>query len=137
MAHGDAVASQSHWPRRTIPSFSDERLLEVLESVSLKLIDDLDFGLIVMDRSGEVIAYNADESRRSGLARHRVLGRSFFEDVGPCTNNYLVAERYRESDELDEQLDYVFTFRIARTPVRLRLLARAGSPRQYLAVRSR
>jgi hypothetical protein len=66
-----------------------------------------------------------------------VTGRNFFADIGPCTNNFLVAQRYADSDELDEQLDYVFTFRMAPTPVRLRLLARAGSLRQYLAVRFR
>jgi len=44
-------------------------------------------------------------------------------DVGPCTNNYLVAQRFLDCDELDEQLDYVFTFRMAPTPVRLRMLA--------------
>jgi hypothetical protein len=31
----------------------------------------------------------------------------------------------------------VFTYRMAPTPVRLRLLARQGSPRQYLAVQLR
>ena len=70
----------------------------------------------------------------SGLTPARVIGRNFFTDVGPCTNNYLVAQRYADSDDLDEQLDYVFTFRMAPTPVRLRLLARKGSERQYLAV---
>jgi hypothetical protein len=63
-----------------------------------------------------------------------VTGRNFFVDIGPCTNNYLVARRYADGGELDEQLDYVFTFRMAPIPVRLRLLAREGSPRQYLAV---
>jgi photoactive yellow protein len=90
-----------------------------------------------MDRSGDVIGYNALESRRAGIPAERVMGRNFFLDVGPCTNNYLVAQRYQDSEELDEQLDYVFTFRMAPAPVRLRLMARAGSTRQYLAVRSR
>jgi photoactive yellow protein len=119
------------------PAFGDADLLAELEAVTLQLIEHLGFGLIVMDRSGEVIAYNAHEARRAGLDRHRVLGRNFFTDVGPCTNNYLVAERFHESENLDEELDYVFTFRMAPTPVRLRLMARAGSGRQYLAVRDR
>jgi hypothetical protein len=80
-------------------------LLDALEVNPLDRIDEIGFGLIVMNRSGEVIGYNAFESERSGL--------------------------------LAEQLDYVFTFRMAPTPVRLRLLARAGSLRQYLAVRFR
>jgi len=90
-----------------------------------------------MNRSGEVTGYNAAESKLSGLAVERVLGRNFFMEVGPCTNNYLVTDRFVDCGELDEQLDYVFTFRMAPLRVRLRMLARAGSPRQYLAVRSR
>jgi photoactive yellow protein len=118
-------------------AFDEPGLLDALEEIPLDGIDEIGFGLIVMNRSGEVTGYNAFESKRSGLRVERVLGRNFFADVGPCTNNYLVAQRFSDCAELDEQLDYVFTFRMAPTPVRLRLLARAGSPRQYLAVRFR
>jgi photoactive yellow protein len=121
----------------TLLEFGQPGLADALEAIPLAGIDELGFGLIVMNRSGEVIGYNAFESKRSGLLPGRVMGRNFFAEVGPCTNNYLVAQRFADDDELDEQLDYVFTFRMAPTPVRLRLLARAGSPRQYLAVRFR
>ena len=119
------------------PRFEDADLLAVLDSLPLDRIDALGFGLIVMDRQGEVIGYNTFESQRAGIARERVLGRNFFVDVGPCTNNYLVAERYLDQDTLDEELDYVFTFRMKPTPVRLRLMAAPGAARQYLAVRPR
>ena len=118
-------------------AFGEPGLLDALEMTPLDVIDEIEFGLIAMDRSGEVVGYNAFESSRSGLLTERVVGRNFFADVGPCTNNYLVAQRFADCDDLDEQLDYVFTFRMAPTPVRLRLLARAGSLRQYLAVRFR
>jgi photoactive yellow protein len=117
--------------------FDDPDLLSALESVPLAEIDAIGFGLIVMDRDGTVLGYNQRESRLSGLPPAGVAGRNFFTDVGPCTNNYLVAQRYADSDELDEPLDYVFPFRMAPTPVRLRLLARKGSQRQYLAVQPR
>jgi photoactive yellow protein len=114
--------------------FADPGLLDALESAPLDCIEDFDFGLIVMDRDGRVLGYNQAESKLSGLPAGEVIGRNFFVQIGPCTNNYLIAERYRDSEELDEQLDYVFTYRMAPTPVRLRLLARRGSSRQYLAV---
>jgi photoactive yellow protein len=129
------------WPGGDVPAFTAADLLAVLETAPIERMDDLDFGMIVMDRRGDVIGYNTLESRRAGIPRDRVLGRNFFVDVGPCTNNYLVAQRFEDSrddhEELDEELDYVFTLRMKPTPVRLRLLARAGSPRQYLAVRDR
>jgi photoactive yellow protein len=114
--------------------FDDPALLDTLESVPAADIDELGFGLIVMDRDGIVLGYNQPESRLSGLPAAEVTGRNFFVEIGPCTNNHLVAQRYAENGELDEQLDYVFTFRMAPIPVTLRLLARKGSPRQYLAV---
>jgi photoactive yellow protein len=117
--------------------FGDPGLLDALESVPPDGIDDLGFGLIMMNRDGQVIGYNRAESELSGLPVGAVTGRNFFIEVGPCTNNYLIAQRYQDSEELDEQLDYVFTYRMAPTPVRLRLMARPGSSRQYLAVRLR
>ena len=114
--------------------FADPGLLAALESAPLGRLDDFGFGLIVMDRDGRVLGYNQAESELSGLPPADVIGRNFFVEIGPCTNNYLIAQRYQDSEELDEQLDYVFTYRMAPTPVRLRLLARPGSPRQYLVV---
>lgn len=113
--------------------FASPDLLGVLESGTVPC-DDLPFGLVVMDRSGNVLGYNAVEAELSGLNQANVIGRNFFEEVGPCTNNFLVAQRFVESDALDETIDYVFTFRMAPTPVRLRMMAAAGSGRQYLAV---
>ena len=117
--------------------FADPGLLDKLEAVPLDGIDEFGFGLIVMDRDGDVLGYNQAESRLSGLPVPEVTGRNFFVEIGPCTNNYLVAQRYQDAPALDEQLDYVFTYRMAPTPVQLRLLARPGSPRQYLAVQLR
>lgn len=113
-----------------------------LDGLDADEFDRLAFGVIAMDRAGVVVAYNRFESERAGIGRDRVLGRDFFRSVGPCTNNHLVAGRYPGVDQvasadLDEELDFVFTFRMRPTPVRLRLLARAGSRRQYLLVRPR
>jgi photoactive yellow protein len=117
--------------------FSDGALLDRLEALDGPLFDELDFGLIVMDRSGLVVWYNDYESRRAGIAQEKVVGKNFFESVGPCTNNYLIAQRYTDDPDLDQELDFVFTLRMAPTPVRLRMLAKSGSSRQYLAVRNR
>jgi photoactive yellow protein len=132
-------AGQGRAPEGAVAAwqFGDPGLLDALESGPVDRIDDLAFGLIVMDRDGGVIGYNQAESELSGLPVDEVAGRNFFVEVGPCTNNYLIAQRYQDSEELDEQLDYVFTYRMSPTPVRLRLLARRGSARQYLAVRLR
>ncbi len=117
-----------------LPGFHAPGLLAILDGLGPDQLDELAFGLIVMDDRGVVVHYNAFESARAGISRERVLGRHFFTDVGPCTDNPLVAGRYDGSPDLDEELDYVFTLRMRVTPVRLRLLAAASSPRRYLAI---
>ncbi len=117
--------------------FNSPSLLGTLESWSLPVLDSLAFGLIVMNRVGDVTWYNTFESARAGIPKERVLGLNFFEAVGPCTNNYLIAQRYFDEPDLDDFLDYTFTLRMAPTPVRLRMMAMANSARQYLAVTAR
>jgi photoactive yellow protein len=122
-------------------SFADPGLLDTLEATPVDGLDAFGFGLVVMDRDGRVTGYNQAESQLSGLPVNEVVGRNFFVEIGPCTNNYLIAQRFHDCTDqnqgLDEELDYVFTYRMSPTPVRLRLLARPGSARQYLVVRLR
>ena len=105
-------------------------LLDQLDDTEL---DALPFGVIQMDRSGTVLRYNATESRYSGLSRERVLGRHFFREVAPCSNNHRVAERYA-LPELDETIGYTFALRMKPVPVRLRMLKPAQGARMYLLV---
>jgi photoactive yellow protein len=118
-------------------NFDSPTLLADLEQATASELDDVGFGVIRMDRGGVVLSFNRRESQLSGLSPQGVVGRNFFVEVAPCTNNFMVAERYAESDELDERLDYVFTYRMKPRPVRLRLLKRADGGEQYLVVNER
>lgn len=118
-------------------SFREPALISRLEAMSAADIDGLDFGVIGFDADERVEIYNSYEAATSGLDPDRVIGRHFFTEVAPCTNNYLVAERFRDDAELDEELDYVFTLRMRPTPVRIRMLAQPGASRRYLAVERR
>ena len=82
-------------------------------------------------------ADNLAEGRLSGLAAANVVGRNFFSSVAPCTNNFLVAYRFETEPVLDDTIDYVFTFRIKPTAVKLRLLKQTARRRMYLAVELR
>ncbi len=97
-------------------------------------LDALPFGVVEMDREGTVLRYNAAESRSSGLPPERVVGRHFFRDVAPCSDNRLVAQRYA-LDTLDETLAYTFLLRMRPVPVTLRLLKPVEGGRMYLLVR--
>lgn len=109
-------------------------LHDTLDGMTAEGLDQLAFGVIRMDLGGMVTAYNRTESQQSGIPAVRVIGRDFFVEVAPCTNNAMIAERYRRNTDLDAEIDYVFTLRMRPTPVRLRLLKRTASGSQYMLV---
>ena len=87
-------------------TFDDPMMTDGLDALDAAGLDELDFG---------------------------VVGRHFFFDVAPCMNNYMVAERFEETT-LDVTMPYVLTFRMRPTPVRLRLIRTAASPRRWVLV---
>ncbi len=105
-----------------------------LDTLDSEALEGLEFGVVRMSLDGRVDAYNGYESKLSGLSPSRVIGKHFFSEVAPCTNNVLVASRYEEGS-LDEELPYVFTLRMKPRKVMLRLVKRDGSKWQYLLVR--
>ena len=115
--------------------FDDAANLVRWEAMSTQALDELEFGVVRMRVDGEVVGYNLWESKLAGLSRERVLGRNFFSDVAPCTNNYMVAERFMNEPELDATLDYIFTLRMKPTAVKLRLLRSAAADHMYLLVK--
>ena len=58
---------------------------DLSKATAVEDIDELPFGVIVVDRSGTIEEYNAYETEMTGFKRERVLGRNFFHDVAPCT----------------------------------------------------
>jgi photoactive yellow protein len=114
-------------------TFDTADAITLLDRLNHTELDALPFGVIQMDRSGTVLHYNSTESRYSGLSRERVLGRHFFREVAPCSNNRRVAERY-VLPELDETIDYTFALRMKPVPVTLRMLKSALGPQTYLLV---
>lgn len=115
-------------------TIEQEDLPTVLDELDADELDELSFGVVRMDRAGRVVAYNRAEAELSGLEPENVTGEDFFVQVAPCTNNFLVAQRYADEDALDELIDYVFTYRMVPTEVRIRMIKRPESPYQYLLV---
>ncbi len=115
-------------------NFDAPTLLQDLQHATPEQLDAAPFGIVRMDSAGVVAAYNRYESNLSGISPDSAFGRNFFTEIAPCTNNFMVAERYAAGGDLDELVDYVFTYRMAPTRVKLRLLRSAGVDAQYLCV---
>ncbi len=117
-------------------TFDLPHILTRLQALDDDGLDALDFGVIAFDAAGAVRRYSACESRNSGLSPEHVLGRHLFKDVAPCMNNHLVARRFEAAAEagqvLDDTIDYLLTWRMRPTRIRLRLLQGPGCPLSYL-----
>ena len=115
-------------------SLTDAGLIDWLELADDAALDAVAFGVVAMAEDGTVIRYNRAESQLSELPPEDVIGRHFFSQVAPCTNNFMVAYRFETEPVLDAVIDYVFTFLMRPTAVRLRLLKQPGRRCMYLVV---
>jgi len=116
-------------------NFEAPRLHQWLDKQSAANFDQLPYGIVQMDHNGTVRAYNATESSYTGIDPQRAIGKHFFTEIAPCTNNFLVAGKYNQ-EALDKTIDYLFTYVVKPTPVRLRML-KGDSPNMYLLVQKR
>ncbi len=108
-----------------------------LGSMSRAELDHLDVGVVQLDETGKILFYNRAESRFSGMSPGQVVGRNFFSEVAPCTNNGLVYRPFLEGmakGELNLNLDYTFTFKMRPTNVRLHLYRDRATRTNWLLV---
>jgi len=118
-------------------SFDTPDIHALLDAATPEAIQAATFGIVRLDENHQVVSYNAWEARLSGLDPTKVIGRHFFREVAPCTNNFLVAQRLLDESTLDATIDYVFTFRMRPTAVKLRLLQSPDLPSRYVLVARR
>ena len=92
------------------------------------VIDELPLGVVVLDRDGYVVKYNAFEERLARRSRHDVIGRSFFHDVAVCTDTSEVRGRFEAhigDNSLSDDIEYAFHLPFLPKPRDVRLLLRS------------
>ena len=105
-----------------------------LSQATAASLDESLFGIIGFGPDCIVHAYNVFEAHNAGLSASRVMGKHLFEEVAPCMNNFMVAQRFADETELDAIIPYVLTLRMRPTRVRLRLLKSARGGNQFLLI---
>jgi len=105
-----------------------------LDTLSEEQVDILPYGVIGLSKDCLVEVYNKTEARLAGLSADSVLGSHFFLSTAQCMNNFMVAQRFEDEAELDSTIDFVLTFRMRPTIVRLRLLQGTATSRRYVLV---
>lgn len=106
-------------------TFYDDGLAETLRNASEDALHRASFGIIRLDERGIVTFYNRFEQRFSGRAPDETIGRSFFDEVAPCTRSRLFQGRFERGlveGKLNVTFSYTFTYRIRPTLVSVRLL---------------
>lgn len=111
-----------------------EITLAQIDALSQDEFDELPFGVIGLSADGLVEVYNTTESRLAGLSARSIMGAHFFQDIGQCMNNFMVAQRFEDEPELDATIDFVLTLRMRPTPVRLRMLQGRIARRHYILI---
>ncbi|MEO1418253.1 MAG: PAS domain-containing protein [Bacteroidota bacterium] len=122
----------------SIISFDQKDIYLHLDAASVDELDKAEFGIVRLGSGGRISYMNRYEATLAKLKQEETMGKHFFTQVAPCTNNFLVAEKYKaEAGSRDETIDYIFTYRVKPTKVKLRLLTNPQNQYQYLLVKRR
>ncbi|MBW3569948.1 MAG: PAS domain-containing protein [Gemmatimonadetes bacterium] len=92
-------------------------VLERADVLSEDELDSLPVGMIQLNRDGTVLKFNQTESSLARMARDEALGKSFFDEVAPCTKVKGFYGRFLEGVEnrkLHTVFPYEFRFRDGR-----------------------
>ena len=121
-------------PSLTPVSFDASRL----EASTDSDLDQLPFGVIALDARGIVLRYNLFESRLARLDSNQVLGRSFFQEVAPCTRSADFEGRFKRfvatGTRVPERFEYLFDFKFGAQAVVVELVRPSDLDRYYLLI---
>jgi photoactive yellow protein len=101
----------------TVPSTTTSDLLTRADVLTQGELDTLPVGMIQLDRTGKVLKFNQTESDLARVDKNDAVGKSFFDEVAPCTKVQEFYGRFLEGVEkknLHTVFDYEFRFRDGR-----------------------
>ena len=107
------------------PTFVPAEVLAQAGTMNKPQADLCGFGCVKVDDAGRVLVFNRYLSELSGVSAKGSEGKNYFTQVNPCTNNpmfYGAFKRGVAADHLDEQFEYVFTYQMRPTTVRVHLV---------------
>jgi len=97
-----------------VPATFDPFDLEKAKRLTGGDLDALPFGVIVVDRSGTILEYNAYERQLANMGNRQMVGLNFFHDVAPCTAIAEFEGRFTtfldSHDTSVEPFEFVFPF---------------------------
>jgi photoactive yellow protein len=92
-------------------------VLERADQLAEEELDNLPVGMIQLDPSGRVLKFNQTESDLARMDKAAALGRSFFDEVAPCTKVREFHGKFLDgvaARDLSTTFEYEFKFRDGR-----------------------
>jgi photoactive yellow protein len=83
--------------------------------MKVERLDDLNFGAVQVDAAGRVLSYNRMEAEITGKQAKDVLGKNFFTDIAPCTQEAGFHGRFTAGVAAGN-LDVVFEWHLQGAP---------------------
>ena len=118
-------------------SFVPSSVTDTCGSMNQATADAQNFGVVKVDDQGVIQIYNKWESDMAGVPADQAVGKNFFTQIAPCTNNRLVYGKFQDGiggGSLDAEFNYTFTYKMQPTNVVLRLFRDGASGTNWVFV---
>ncbi|GAB6091274.1 PAS domain-containing protein [Spirochaeta dissipatitropha] len=118
--------------------FGTEDVKNVMSSLNDSDINGLAFGAIKLDAAGRILSYNKAEGDITGRDPKAVIGKNFFTEVAPCTNQPEFYGKFKAgvaSDDLNTMFEYVFDYKMTPTKVKVHMIKSVVGDGFYIFVK--
>lgn len=123
----------------TATTFVPSDVLARLGGLTQAQSDTCDFGIVQVDNAGKIIIYNQYEADLAGITVQSAIGKNFFTQIAPCTNNGLFFGAFKKgvaAGSLDSTFAYTFTYKMKPTNVNIHLLHDSASRTNWVFVKT-
>jgi methyl-accepting chemotaxis protein len=107
-----------------VVKFDPKELEGAMNSMSQEQLDNMSFGVVELDKDGNIVKYNSAEGDITGRDPKEVVGKSFFNEVAPCTKSPVFYGKFNDGvnkDDLNVMFDYTFDYNMAPTKVKIQM----------------
>lgn len=118
------LQEQAAFYAKSSMKFVSDELLNSIYNMDSNAIDELDIGVVGVDDNGTIIIYNKLESLKANVEQKIAIGKNFFTQIAPCTNNSIFYGTFKNSikqPQMDFLFPYTFTYKMKPTPVKVHL----------------
>lgn len=118
--------------------FVKDSVLQKLQMSTPEEMDLLDFGVICLDDKGIIKIFNQYEADRANLNSKSVLGKNFFTEIAPCTNNQIFFGSFKkgvEERKMDLIFPYTFTYKMKPSAVKIHLYRGPARPINWIFIK--